>query len=186
MIQISPHWPGKGAEYEVRGVESASRLPALRTTHSTLVVRPARIADMRQVEPLITRFAKQNLMLPKSHDQLARLFREFFVAVDENNEVVGCGALRIYNETLAEVSSLAVDERAHGTGVGRRIVERLLQEARELGLSTVFALTLKDEFFHKLGFRTVPKESFPLKVWADCRTCAKLHACDEIAVARDV
>ena len=42
------------------------------------------------------------------------------------------------------------------------------------------------EVFHKPGFRTVPKESFPLKVWADCRSCAKLHACDEIAVARDV
>lgn len=151
-----------------------------------LSLRPARIADMRAVEPLINGFARRNLMLPKTHDQLARLFREFVVAVDDSDAVVGCGALRVYNEGLAEVSSLAVHEAAHGLGVGRRIVERLVEEARALDLGMVFALTLQEIFFHRLGFRTVPRESFPLKVWADCRSCPKLHACDEIAVAREL
>ena len=173
LVQITP---------PVRLVESAEegQRPA------SVRVRRARVADMREVEPLIARFARENLMLPKTHDQLARLFREFVVAVDENDRVVGCGALRVYTEVLAEITSLAVDERAHGMGIGRKLVDRLMLDARELGLETVFALTLQDEFFHKLGFRTVPKESFPLKVWADCRSCPKLHACDEIAVARDV
>jgi amino-acid N-acetyltransferase len=149
-------------------------------------VRPATIADMRQVEPLINRFAQRSLMLPKTHDQLARLFREFVVATDGDGQVLGCGALRIYNESLAEVASLAVEEHAHGRGIGRMIVDRLVEDARDLGLATVFALTLQESFFHRAGFSTVPKEMFPLKVWADCRTCPKLHACDEIAVARDV
>jgi amino-acid N-acetyltransferase len=149
-------------------------------------VRPANIADMRQVEPLINLFAQRSLMLPKSADQLSRLFREFVVAIDSNGFVIGCGALRVYTDALAEIASLAVAEHAHGRGIGRRIVDRLVEDARGLGIGSVFALTLQEEFFHRSGFRTVPKEMFPLKVWADCRTCPKLHACDEIAVAREV
>jgi amino-acid N-acetyltransferase len=150
---------------------------------SAVAVRPARVGDMKQVEALISRFARDNLMLPKTVEHLSRNFREFVVAVDDQERVVGCAALRVYNETLAEVGSLAVAESAHGQGVGRKLVERVLDEARALGLKTVFALTLQELFFHRLGFRTVQKEMFPLKVWADCRMCPKLHACDEVAVA---
>jgi amino-acid N-acetyltransferase len=148
-------------------------------------VRPATIADMLQVEPLINGFAAQNLMLPKTREQLVRLFREFVVAADENGRVVGCGGLRIFSPTLAEIISLAVDPVTQGTGLGGRIVERLVEDAETLGIESVFALTLRDGFFHRLGFRTVPKEMFPAKVWSDCRSCPKLHACDEIAVVRE-
>lgn len=151
-----------------------------------VTIRTARISDMRQVEALVNGFARDNLMLPKTYDQLARLFREFVVAVDGEERVLGCGALRIYNQELAEIASLAVDESAHGAGIGRRIVERLIEEARALGLQTVFALTLQEAFFRRLGFAVVPRENFPGKVWADCRNCPKLHACDEIAVALEV
>lgn len=149
-------------------------------------VRPADIGDMRAVGALIEGFARRQLMLFRPADQLARLFREFVVAEDADGRIIGCGALRVYNESLAEIASLAVAEAAHGRGVGGAIVERLLQEARRLGLETVFALTLRESFFARLGFRTVARDAFPLKVWADCRSCPKLHACDEIAVAFDL
>lgn len=148
-------------------------------------VRPARIADMLQVEPLINGFAAQNLMLPKTPEQLVRLFREFVVAADEHGRVVGCGGLRIFSPTLAEVISLAVAPETQGLGLGGRIVHRLVEDAETLGITTVFALTLRDGFFHRLGFRTVQKEMFPAKVWSDCRNCPKLTACDEIAVVRE-
>jgi amino-acid N-acetyltransferase len=154
--------------------------------HPAVSFRPARISDMRDVEPLIRRFASDQLMLPKSFDQLARTFREFVVAVDPSDRVIGCGALRIYNEELAEICSLAVQEELQGAGIGRDLVEGLVEEARSLGLATVFALTLRPNFFRRLGFDVVSRETFPLKVWADCRNCPKLHACDEIAVARQV
>lgn len=159
------------------------RAPAPPPRAEEVTLRPARIADMAEVEALINGFAARNLMLPKTREQLVRNFREFVVAVDEQDRVLACGGLRIFSEGLAEIVSLAVDERAHGLGLGGRVVELLLEEARPLGLEAVFALTLRDGFFHRLGFRTVPKEQFPLKVWADCRNCAKLHECDEIAVA---
>jgi amino-acid N-acetyltransferase len=162
---------------------SALSLDPAAVDWSQVTVRPARLADMRKVEPLINHFARGNLMLPKTAEQLTRNFREFVVAVDPAERVVGCVALRVYNETLAEIASLAVHDSAHGQGIGRKLVERILHEARVLGLQTVFALTLQELFFHRLGFRTVQKEMFPLKVWADCRMCPKLHACDEVAVA---
>ena len=149
-------------------------------------IRTARIGDMRQVEALVNGFARHNLMLPKTYDQLARLFREFVVAVDAEGRVVGCGALRVYNQDLAEIASLAVDESAHGAGIGRRLVERLIEEGSALGLKTLFALTLQEAFFRRLGFGVVARENFPGKVWADCRNCPKLHACDEIAVALEL
>ncbi len=152
------------------------------TPRPPLSIRPARPADMLQVEPLINGFAARGVMLSKTLEQLSRNFREFVVATDADGQLLGCGALRVFTPQLAEVASLAVDEAAHGMGVGRAVVQRLAEEARALGIGTVFALTLEDAFFHRIGFRTVPKEMFPLKVWADCRSCSKLHACDEIAV----
>ncbi|MEX2572379.1 MAG: N-acetyltransferase [Gemmatimonadota bacterium] len=151
-----------------------------------VVVRPAVIGDMKAVEPLVRTFANENLMLPKAYDQLARNFREFVVATAPAGQVIGCGALRIYSESLAEICSLAVARPMQGSGVGRLVVQRLLDEARGLNVATVFALTLRPEFFERNGFSRVPREMFPLKVWADCRNCPKLHACDEIAVAIDI
>jgi amino-acid N-acetyltransferase len=171
---IEPPRPGVTPLHRKRrGAPAAARV----------TVRAARVADMRAVEPLIRGFARGNLMLAKSFDELARAFREFVVAVDDRGRVIGCGALRIYTEDLGEICSLAVAEPFQGHGIGRLVVERLVEEARSLELETVFALTLRPDFFGRLGFQAVPTESFPLKVWADCRSCPKLHACDEIAVA---
>lgn len=187
LVNISPGWPGK-AVGEGGGRSTRPRLRAVPAgvRPERLTVRPARIPDMRQVQPLIQRFANDNVMLPKTFDQLARTFREFVVVVDEGDRILGCGALRVYNEELAEICSLAVDEPYQGMGIGRMLVEQLIENARELQIESVFALTLEPGFFDRLGFHVVPKEDFPLKVWADCRSCPKLHACDEIAVVRGV
>ena len=150
-----------------------------------VVVRPARVADMLQVEPLINGFAKKDLMLPKTVEQLSRNFREFVVA-EKDGRILGCAALRVYTPQLAELGSLAVSEAAQGLGVGAKLVAAIEVEAEKHGIGTVFALTLQDVFFHKQGYRTVPKEMVPLKVWADCRACPKLHACDEIAVVKEL
>ncbi len=153
---------------------------------AALTVRPARVADMLQVEPLINGFAKKELMLPKTIEQLSRNFREFVVAETADGRILGCSALRVYTPQLAELGSLAVHGDAHGLGVGRKLVRGVEEQAALHGIGTVFALTLQDVFFHKQGYRTVPKEMFPLKVWADCRQCPKLHACDEIAVVKEL
>jgi amino-acid N-acetyltransferase len=151
-----------------------------------VTVRTARLSDVVQIEALINHFADLQLMLHKTTVQLSRTFREFVVALDPAGQLLGCAALRVYTPQLAELASLAVDERAHGMGVGRKLVAAVEAEAEAHGIGTVFALTLQDVFFHKQGYRTVPKEMFPLKVWADCRGCAKLEKCDEIAVVKEL
>jgi amino-acid N-acetyltransferase len=165
------------------GVPLESSSVAARTD---LQVRAAHPADMLQVAELINGFAARGLMLPRVPEQLVRHFREFVVATDGNGRVLGCAALRIYTAQLAEVVALAVAEDAQGLGIGRALVARIEDEAREIGVGTLFALTLQELFFLRLGFRTVPKELFPAKVWADCRTCATRDACQEIAVVHEL
>lgn len=187
LVQIDPGWntsaAGTLSPYGRKPVGDAQPVGVAAADIST---RPARISDMKAIEPLIRDFATANLMLPKTYDQLVRNFREFVVAVDPEDKVVGCGSLRIYNDDLAEVCSLAVASGYHGLGIGRKIVERLADEAFVLGIDTMFALTLEPDFFQRLDFEVVPKDNFPLKVWADCRNCPKLHACDEVAVSRSL
>src|SRR5680860_370493 len=108
-----------------------------------MVVRPARPLDMIYIEPLINSWAAKGVMLSKSPDHLMRSFREFVVAHDAENVLSGCGALRVYSPQLAEISSLAVPEFAHGRGVGRNVVEHLEAQAGALGIGTLFALTLE-------------------------------------------
>jgi amino-acid N-acetyltransferase len=85
---------------------------------------------------------------------------------------------------LAEVRSLAVDERARGRGIGTRLVQWCMEEARRLKIRKIMSLTYEKHFFEKLGFEVVEKETLPLKVWSDCVKCPKNENCDEIAMVR--
>jgi amino-acid N-acetyltransferase len=79
-----------------------------------------------------------------------------------------------------------VDETLKSKGIGREIMEELLDEAEAFGLKTVFALTVAPTFFEKLGFRQVPRERFPTKVWRDCLRCERYTCCDEKAVTLEL
>ena len=149
------------------------------------VVRKARVDDVPRAAELINSYASQGLMLPKSLDQLYQNLRDL-VVVEVSGEVVGCGALHVMWHDLAEIRSLAVAEPYTGNGVGRQIVTQLLAEARELGVPTVFALTYQVEFFERLGFHKVAKETLPRKIWTDCLNCPKFPDCDETALVRSV
>jgi hypothetical protein len=79
-----------------------------------------------------------------------------------------------------------VDPAYQGLGIGRKLVHILLSQAAELEMPQVIALTRKPGFFRTLGFRIVPRESLPRKIWKDCVTCTKFVGCDEVAVVREV
>lgn len=146
-------------------------------------IRKATMADIPQVHRLVNEYAQQGLMLRRPLMMLYEQVRDFAVAVD-GGRVLGVGGLHILWHDLAEVRSLAVDPAAKGQGVGRQVVEFLVQEAGALGLKRVFALTYQQAFFEKCGFTVVKKESLPQKVWKECIYCDKFHACDEIAMIR--
>ena len=148
-------------------------------------VRPARIDDVPEIHRLLQFHARKGNLLPRPLNELYRNMRDFFV-IEIDDELRVCAALEIFTSELAEVRSLAVDDRYIGAGLGRKIVSEIAQEARDLGLSRLMALTYVPEFFHKMHFKTVPKESLPEKVWGVCVKCYKFHDCDETAVLRQL
>ena len=117
-------------------------------------VRRARTADVRAVRQLVDTYADDRRLLSKATVVLYEDVQEFHV-VEEDGVVVGCGALHVMWEDLAEVRTLAVAPSHRGRGVGKALLERLLQAARDVGVSRVFCLTFETEFFGRHGFEVV-------------------------------
>ncbi len=148
------------------------------------IIRPARVEDVAVLSEIINDFAEQRKMLHRSHAELFERIRDFKVA-ELDGKVVGVVGLRIMWSNLAEVYGLAVSSEAQGHGVGRRLVLDAVDEAEQLGIRNVFALTYERRFFEQCGFEVVDRhEKLPLKVWSECVRCPKNQACDEIAVLR--
>lgn len=148
-----------------------------------LEVRKAGMRDIGPILHLINSYAAKGIMLPRTEFEMSESIRDFSVAVSENR-LMGCGALHFYSPTTAEIRSLAVDEVWKTHGVGRRLIEALVEEARQFSLHAVFAFTYVPEFFRKMGFQEVERGALPLKAWKDCLRCPKFQCCDEIAVMR--
>jgi len=151
----------------------------------SLVVERARLGDVEEMKGILDEFAREGVLLARSRLDLYETIRDFVVA-REQGELVGLAALHICWIDLAEVRSLAVRKDLQGRGIGRRLVEACLDEARRLGLRRVFALTYRPGFFARLGFREVEKSELPHKVWQDCIHCVHFPECDEVAVMRDM
>lgn len=149
--------------------------------HVAPVIRPAAIGDVPYIHHLLEIYAAQGNLLPRTMNELYRHLRDFFVA-EVNGQVAGCGALEIFTESLGEVRSLVVDDAWKGQGFGRLLVQRIIEEGRAIGLKRLMALTYVAPFFHKLGFKTVPMDTLPEKVWGICVKCYKYNNCDETAV----
>jgi amino-acid N-acetyltransferase len=152
-----------------------------------MTIRPATVRDVPAIATLIGLFAQRGKMLFRSHAELYEAVRDFHVAVEgspDAEQVVGVCALEIIWADLAEVRSLAVDPAAQGRGVGKALVQAVVEEARRLLIHKVFALTYEQSFFEKLGFAVVDKSALPLKVWSGCIKCPKRLECDEIALVR--
>lgn len=133
---------------------------------------------------MVNEYANQGLMLRRPIMMLYESVRDFVVAVEDDGQVVGVAGLHIMWQDLAEIRSLAVRSGLTKKGVGRGIVDFLVEEARDLGLKRVFALTYQQGFFEKCGFAVIQKEELPQKVWKECVYCDKFHCCDEIAMIR--
>lgn len=144
-------------------------------------VEKARIADAAEMHRLINSFADRGQMLARPLSELYESIRDFSV-VRQRDRVVGCASLHVNWDDLAEIKSLAVTEKRRCKGIGGTLVRACLDEARSLGIPTVFCLTYKPEFFEKLGFTRVDRMSLPRKVWVECYRCVKFPDCDETAL----
>lgn len=145
--------------------------------------RKAEVQDVESLYKLIQMYAEKGIMLPRSKDMLVELINTF-VVVEVDGHIVGCGSLSKLGQDLVEVRSLGISDGFKGMGIGRKLVDHLLEEARIQKVSKVMALTYEVAFFEKIGFSIVPKHIFPEKVWRDCVNCPKQYCCDEIAVMK--
>ncbi len=126
-----------------------------------VAIRRARSVDVRAIRRLIDTYAADRRLLSKATVALFEDIQEFWVAeLADGGTVVGCGAVHVMWEDLAEVRTVAVDPTYRGQKIGHRIVSALLDTARELGVRRVFVLTFETEFFGSFGF--VPIDGTPV------------------------
>ncbi len=117
----------------------------------SVTIRPARTTDVRAIRDLIDVYSVDGSLLSKATVTIFEQLQEFLVA-EADDTVIGCGALHVMWEDLAEVRTLAVrpDQARHG--IGSQILQQLLVNARELGIKRVFCLTFMKDFFGRHGF----------------------------------
>ena len=150
------------------------------------VIRKPTLAEVQGIKRLIDDTVVQDgAMLSRTLIELCENIRDFQVYVDEDG-VGGCCALHVEMADLAEIRSLAVRRELRARGLGVRLLRACLNEAAELGLPRVYALTRAPEFFGKQGFREVEMHELPHKVFRDCVRCALFPECDEVAMVLDL
>ena len=150
------------------------------------MIRPARVYDVSRMMKLINGFAREGFMLFRGPQVLYEDIRDFIVLVNESDVVFGCGALHVLWEDVAEVRAVAIDTRFHGQYYGTQLVRALIEQARSLGVSCVYAFTVVPAFFRKLDFTVVQREEIPHKLYTECSRCPKFYACDEVAMVNTI
>jgi len=143
----------------------------------------ATLLDIPQMRNLVKNEIKEGVILDRSEDEVATNIRSYVLAKDED-KIIGYAALHIHSPRLAEIRSLIVDSDFRGHGIGQKIVNYTLQEAKSLQVQEdVLVLTYLPEFFKKLGFKEIEKENIPEhKIWADCIKCIHFPICNEVAL----
>ena len=120
----------------------------------SVVVRSAKTGDVKKIRKIVDAYSDQRRLLYKETVTLFEAVQEFVVA-EVDGEVVGCGALHVLWEDLAEVRTVAVIESMHGQGVGHKILDQVLKNAKEIGVKKVFCLTFETKFFGAHGFEEI-------------------------------
>src|ERR1700722_14566732 len=147
--------------------------------------RRAKLSDAPAIYGLIAHYAGHGLLLSRSEEEIRRNIGHFIVLLNAER-CVGCLSLEKYSADLAEIRSIAVDPEVRGCGIGAKLLDFALQEARKRGIARVFAVTHAPEFFERQGFIASPRKLLMEKVERDCRTCAKRRSCKLIAVTATV
>ena len=143
----------------------------------------ARVSDAPSIHQMISHFADKGEMLPRALSEIYEDIRDYFV-VRKGSQVIACAALHVTWVDLAEIRSLAVDEKEQNQRIGSLLIQACLEEAKELGIPRVFCLVRKPAFFEKHGFKLIDKMELPQKVWVECYRCPKFPNCDEVALIR--
>ncbi|MCF7889578.1 MAG: GNAT family N-acetyltransferase [Victivallales bacterium] len=134
---------------------------------------------------LITPYFNEGVILKRNLNDIKNSINNFLIA-EKNGEIVGCTAVKPFNNGLFEIRSLVVSREYIGKGIGSALIAYAVDFVQNIQESRrIFALTLRPNVFKNIGFKLVLKDMFPEKVWSDCEYCVKKNNCDEIAVLYD-
>lgn len=150
-----------------------------------ILVKPT-IADIEEMQELVASEVQNGVILYRDSDEIANTIRSYILA-KEDEKIIGFAALHIYSSNLAEIRSLVVVNEFRGKGVGSKIVAKLEEEARELGIKELLSLTYQKSFFEKAGFKEIEKNEIPEhKIWADCIKCKHFPICNEKSMIKTI
>ncbi len=145
------------------------------------IIKPV-LKNIDDIQKIVKPYIDEGIILNRDNDEVATNIRSYKILYDKDIPV-GVGALHIFSPTLGEIRSLAVAKNYQGKGLGKKLVQSLLDEARYIGLKEVLTLTRRKEFFEKMGFKEIEKDAIPeKKIWADCIKCKFFPNCNEIAL----
>jgi len=119
-----------------------------------IIVRTARTPDVSAIRSLISSYTDDGRLMAKAQVTLFESVQEFVVA-ESGGRIVGCGALHVMWEDLAEVRSLAVEPTLMDQGVGSAMLTTLIERARNIGVRRVFCLTFETKFFGGHDFEVI-------------------------------
>ena len=146
----------------------------------------ARLSDIKEMQELVVEEVKKGTILFRSSDEMATNIRSYIIA-KKDDTIVGFGALHFHAYDLGELRSLIVSDKCRGEGIGKGMVNTMLEEGKSLNVKKIFTLTYEQGFFESIGFKEIPKESLPAhKIWADCVKCKHFPVCDEVALIKTI
>ena len=149
-----------------------------------ITYRKATLADIPAMQRLVKPEIDSGIILVRTDNEVATNIRSYHLVFDQET-LVGFLALHIHTPSLAEVRSLIIHSDYRSRSIGTSLVENALEEGVALGIKEVLALTYHREFFEKMGFKEIPKESLPeSKIWADCIKCKHFPVCNEISLVK--
>ena len=152
-------------------------------TDAPIAIRTASARDADAIHELLDEHLTEGHLLPRELDEITTHAQRFIVAV-QDEEVLACADLAPLSRSVAEVRSLVVTRAARGQGVGRGLVDELVQRATDAGFDKLCAFTHSPAYFVHLGFSIVPHAWLPEKVRVDCHRCLHFRNCGQYAVVR--
>jgi len=193
MEYIEPPPAIKIDDKKLRG--KLQKVPLHGKDESQIVIQKAQVRDVEEILGLVNSFAASNLMLPRGPQYLYENIRDFIIADDRNipiysltetrevlHLIVACGSLHVLWEDIAEIRALAIHPDYQQMGLGSKLIEHMMEEAKQLGIRRLYTFTLTEDFFKTLGFKLQNREELPPKVWGECSRCPKYFQCDEIGM----
>jgi len=151
-----------------------------------IVYKKPTLLDIDAMQELVRPEVENGIILYRSNDEIAQNIRSYVIAKDKE-KIVGFCALHIFSKQLAEIRSITIDKQYRGLGIGKHLVDFLVEEGKKLCVKSIFALTYEREFFLKIGFNEIDKEKLPeQKIWADCIKCKHFPICNEIAFIKQI